>query len=462
MNLLQRGILFFIIIFGFGLRHYVSDASQLRPWDERFHALVAKDIWKSPLKPMLYKNPVLEYDYRYWDQNHVWLHKPPLTLWIIGTSLEIFGNHPTAVRIPSLIFSTLSILLLFFLSRKIMSVNASLFTVLIFSHYPHGILLASGLSPTDHVDTLFAFFILLGVFLGIEWKEDLSPKRTIFLGFILALAYLTKSLPSLVLIPVWYLMFSKTLLPTRRVITAFVTLLAMALILVLPWDIYTKTHFPLEAANESEYNWRHLFEPIEGHGKPWSYFLASLIKNFGWIWILAFPIAHFLIWRKGIKNYLWLISWIWIPLLVFSISTTKMEGYIFISIPGFCILFGIILDWILSNKNKRLGLILGSIFIVLSLLRPSLALSKLTNKKNSRDRSIAWPKEYSELKGESEFVVFNEKNYLEAMFFFGGTFYKFLPNRDQLDKARSTGIPVYIRQPKGQEPDSLKGAIWIP
>src|SRR5437016_2816679 len=38
----------------------------LNSWDERFHALVAKNLSAHPFQPMLYANPVLPFDYKNW------------------------------------------------------------------------------------------------------------------------------------------------------------------------------------------------------------------------------------------------------------------------------------------------------------------------------------------------------------------------------------------------------------
>src|SRR5687768_6910766 len=56
----------------------------LNLWDERYHALVAKNMMLEPFKPMLYANPVLPYSFDSWTNNHIWLHKQPLFLWQIA------------------------------------------------------------------------------------------------------------------------------------------------------------------------------------------------------------------------------------------------------------------------------------------------------------------------------------------------------------------------------------------
>lgn len=43
----------------------------LHSWDERFHALVAKNMISNPFKPMLRLFPILDYDPSAWCCNHV-------------------------------------------------------------------------------------------------------------------------------------------------------------------------------------------------------------------------------------------------------------------------------------------------------------------------------------------------------------------------------------------------------
>src|SRR5688572_2720311 len=68
------------------IRIYIGSHQFLFPWDERFHALVAKNMLEHPFKPMLIKDPVMPFNYDNWLMNHVWLHKQPLTMWLIALS----------------------------------------------------------------------------------------------------------------------------------------------------------------------------------------------------------------------------------------------------------------------------------------------------------------------------------------------------------------------------------------
>ena len=105
--------LIFIILGGFILRGYCMADTFLHDWDERYHALVAKNLADNPLVPMLFKTPVLPYDFQQWTLSHVWLHKQPLALWLMAGSIKIFGTTEFAVRFPSLILSLIGIYLTF-------------------------------------------------------------------------------------------------------------------------------------------------------------------------------------------------------------------------------------------------------------------------------------------------------------------------------------------------------------
>src|SRR5215203_2721773 len=83
----------------------------LHHWDEHFHALVAKNMIQHPLRPMLITDPVIPYKISNWVSNHIWVHKQPLFLWQMALSIHLLGFTEIAVRMPSLIMTSLSILL---------------------------------------------------------------------------------------------------------------------------------------------------------------------------------------------------------------------------------------------------------------------------------------------------------------------------------------------------------------
>src|SRR5271154_5395030 len=93
--------------------------SGLHYFDESFHAIVARNLLKHPLKPTLIDAPYLPYDRTHWGDNHVWLHKPILALWMIAGSFSLLGVNTLALRLPSALLGTGAVALTFLIGRSL-------------------------------------------------------------------------------------------------------------------------------------------------------------------------------------------------------------------------------------------------------------------------------------------------------------------------------------------------------
>ena len=159
----------FLVFCGFILRLYASADFYLHDWDERYHALVAKNLIKHPLIPTLYNNPVLPFDYKNWGSNHIWLHKQPLPLWCISLSLQIFGINEIAVRIPSIVLSSLGIVITYYIVHYLYDTRVAYIAAFLYSINGLILALVSGRKATDHIDIFFLFFVSLAVLLAIKF-----------------------------------------------------------------------------------------------------------------------------------------------------------------------------------------------------------------------------------------------------------------------------------------------------
>lgn len=96
-----------LMLTGFALRLFAAHLDPfLNIYDERYHALVARNMMDNPLKPYL-RLPIVEYDYKYWGGNYIWVHKQPLFLWQMVLSMKIFGVSEYAVRYPDVLMGLL-------------------------------------------------------------------------------------------------------------------------------------------------------------------------------------------------------------------------------------------------------------------------------------------------------------------------------------------------------------------
>lgn len=166
LNLIQRNVLIFsTFILGIFVRVLVAlEDPFLHDWDERYHALVARNMVTNPLKPMLYKTMFGDYDFTAWCCNHIWLHKQPLFLWQIAMSLKLFGTSTFTLRLPSIIMGSLMILLVYRITHIVNNNKSTAFIVsllMCFSYYQFNLI--SGRKGMDHNDIAFTFYVLCSI-----------------------------------------------------------------------------------------------------------------------------------------------------------------------------------------------------------------------------------------------------------------------------------------------------------
>ncbi|HMU69185.1 MAG TPA: hypothetical protein PKC38_04220, partial [Chitinophagales bacterium] len=96
------------------MRYFIATQDDfLHSWDERYHALVGKNLAKHPFEPTLKDNPILPCNNLDWQSGNVWVHKQPIFLFQIAASIKVFGNSEMAVRFPSIVMGALLSLLIF-------------------------------------------------------------------------------------------------------------------------------------------------------------------------------------------------------------------------------------------------------------------------------------------------------------------------------------------------------------
>lgn len=142
----------------------------LNDWDEKFHALVAKNLTYDMLHPTLFKTPLIPYDYKDWSGNHTWIHKQPMFLWLISISIKVFGAVEKAVRIPSLFMVSIMVLMMYRVARLLSNQRVAFITALLITcHYTY-LQNMSGIFLVDHNNIAFLFFITASFACWIEFE----------------------------------------------------------------------------------------------------------------------------------------------------------------------------------------------------------------------------------------------------------------------------------------------------
>lgn len=166
-------------------------------WDEKPHALVAKNLAETPFHPRLLNSDLVNYYYTNWINNYTWLHKPPLALWQMALSIKLFGASVLAVRIPSILLHALTSVLVYRIGVSVFSRNIGYFGALAYLLTNYNLELVAGVHTADHIDTSFTFYITASIWAFIKYQKSKETKWVYLIGVFVGLAILTKWLVGL-------------------------------------------------------------------------------------------------------------------------------------------------------------------------------------------------------------------------------------------------------------------------
>ncbi len=448
-----------LILCGLILRIYSSTDFFLHNWDERYHALVSKNLILHPFTPTLYDNPILPYDYKNWTSNNVWLHKQPLPLWAMALSMWLFGINEIALRLPSIILTTIGIGLTFSIASYFFNKNVGYLSAFFYSINGLIIELTGGRVATDHIDIFFMFFVQLAIFFSIAFAQNLKMIYNIFAGISIGAAILSKWFPGLIVLPIWLLIvISSGNFKSQKIIVHFIILVASCILIFLPWQLYIFITFPLEANFEASYNFKHITEVLGERTGSFYYFIDKIRINYGEL--IYLPLIWFS-WKtfKNLKNkkQLAIFIWFFIPFRFFSFAKTKMQAYILFTCPA---LFMMTADfWYMLSEyriNHKLKLLFNFILFLLVALQIRYTIERIKPFEKS-DRNPQWVTDLKKLNDKKCFngILLNYDKPIEAMFYTNLTAYPDIPEKKIIIDLIEKGHSIIIND-NGNIPEDIK------
>lgn len=445
----------------------------LHNWDERYHALVAKNMIEQPFQPTLRENPVLPFDYKDWTDNHIWLHKQPVFLWQIATSIYFFGANEFAVRLPDILLSAISCLLIFAIGKEIFNHNVGYIASIMFAFSFFQIEQVAGIIGMDHNDVTFAFYILLSIYLYLQYINKKSLQWAVLIGISVGLAVLNKWLTGIVIYGVWglnILYFYKTQW-NKQQIKHFVVSILSCLTIFLPWQLYIMLEFPQESAYVYHFNRLHITTALEGHSGNIFYHLQQYPHQYG-LWTIPFLVVGIFLLFKRMKNPLHKTLFLFcIPVtyIFFSIIVeTKSFAYVFYLAPLILILisagiYALILfvgNAIYSNNVRHF--IFVAVTILICLISLSFKELKHAHKFGSsifigdyRNEKIHNTEIYKQLDSLAVGydIILNCKamEFVDAMFYSTKNVYQWYPSETTVDSLLTSGYKIAAFKSFGEQ-----------
>lgn len=329
-------------------------------WDEARHGISAYEMMQN--KNYLVNTYLGEADY--------WNVKPPLSFLSIIAGFSIFGYNAVGLRF----FSALSYLLTSIctgLFAKRYSKLASLLSMLFLAcnYLPF----KAHLVRAGDADALYLLWFTLAILAMLKISQN--QKWLPFCGLCFSLAFLTKSFHAAMIAAVGglFLLFSGEIKKISWKIWGVFLLSSTLPILI--WGIlryqYDGFTFFLEMY-KADIAGRTAAGGLEGHGFPFDFYFTSIFQNFdyiyGWLFLVVL-LGILYLWIRPLRtenkpmpkqDQLGLFLWFFVPLLGFSLVSTKLLWYVYPCIIPLILLSSIFLAEFLKNPK------LGGIFCWLS------------------------------------------------------------------------------------------------
>lgn len=328
---------------------YRLGEGSLYDWDEAIYAQAAREMLLSNVWGTLS-----------WDGSP-FFHKPPLYFWLTALSYDILGVDEFAARLWPASFGFGVVVLTFFLGVRLHSwpagAGAAVLLLIVDQHYYSQWWNFLSLTRTAMLDIPLTFWVTLTCVL--VWEAERRPWLLALTGIPLGLAVMTKAWPGLLaaLIPFVYQCGAGRLGQEHRSgrMAYWGVAGLLAGVLILPWHLWE--HALYGALFWREYGGSNLmgrvFEVVEEHlGGP--LFYLDVIRQGFSIWgFLGAPAYLWTLWRglgQGDRRALLLLSWITVPLLLFSLAQTKLGWYIALVYPPVALMLAVALAQLLTAR----------------------------------------------------------------------------------------------------------------
>jgi 4-amino-4-deoxy-L-arabinose transferase-like glycosyltransferase len=291
---------------------------------------------------------------------HPWLEKPPLYYWQAMLAYSLFGVSDWAARIPSAIDASLMVVAVYLFFRRFRSgleVDAALITASC-----AGVI---GYARAASMDMALAAAFTVGMLSWWAWRE--SGKRiwlTLFYA-VLALGMLAKGPVAPFLAGVVIVLYATAARDFRRVVrTLWLPGVLLFCAISLPW------YFAVQMRNPEffrtfvlEHNLARFSSDLYHHREPfWYYVPVTALALLPWtVLVVAALVRPIRSWweqrqspvseepRAEFQFSLFAGCWLIVPVVFFSVSQSKLPGYILPAVPAGALLLA---DYLRHHQDE--------------------------------------------------------------------------------------------------------------
>lgn len=334
--------------------------------DEPRYAQIAREMLerRDLVTPTLYGNP--------------WLEKPPLYYWEAMKTYWALGVSDWAARLPSAAAASFMVAMLFFFLRRFRpgsQVNGALMTA-----SSAGMI---GFARGAGTDMLLAAAFSVGMLAWFAWYASEHRLWLIFFYFLMGIGMLAKGPVAPLLAALIILTFALAQREARLVTcTLWAPGVLLFLGLSLPWYVAVQLQNP-QFLREFilQHNLERFATNVYHHKQPFWYFVPVLLLGVmpwtalvfaAWVDTVKRGHQHLPSQEQALRKFL--VLWVAVVVVFFSISASKLPGYILPAMPACTVLAAdwvarqVRLDWVVILAQS----VLSAALLTLALLYPNL------------------------------------------------------------------------------------------
>jgi 4-amino-4-deoxy-L-arabinose transferase-like glycosyltransferase len=298
-------------------------------------------------------------------QGKPWLEKPPLYYWQAMAAYSVFGVSDRAARVPGAVDAVLLVVAIYFFLRRFRPGSET-----------DGALIAAGCAgtigfaraaSTDMPLTAMLAIALLGWYV---WYETRKRSGLMVFYCFLALSVLAKGPVAIFLAGVILSVFLAMKQDWKAILTSlWIPGIVLFLSVALPWYVAVQFRNPeFFRIFILEHNLARFGQDLYHHRQPfWFYLPVLLLALIPWtLWLIIAIVdglrAMAAQARASATDSSWqlfLLIWLFVPVLFFSASQSKLPGYILPSIPAATLLVTEFLRKCVSGNTKLASWMVG-------------------------------------------------------------------------------------------------------
>ncbi len=271
-----------------------------------------------------------------------WMEKPVLYYWGAQISYRIFGVSDWVARMPAAVLAVLLVAAVYLFTRRFRP-GVEMEAALITASSAAVLGFARGVSTDMPLAAPFS----IGMLSWFAWQETKQRRWLAVFYFFLGLAMLAKGPVAPFLAGAIVLAFAAV---RRDIKVAFKTLwlpgIGIFLAVAAPWYVAVQLRNPeFFRVFIVEHNLARFSSDVFRHAQPfWFYLPVLLLGLMPWTAAVIAVVAEALRdWRSGVRDSLieFLLIWAALPVFLFSISQSKLPGYILPAFPPLLLLTGV-------------------------------------------------------------------------------------------------------------------------